>query len=85
MSSVTHDSVRSPAHYCVGTGETIDFIREVTGHGFAAYCAGNVLKYIARAGRKGGAGEDYAKAAFYAQMAAHVVEPARYDDPRDSR
>lgn len=76
------DAVRSPSHYRYGKIEVIDYLREKLGVGFEDYCAGNVIKYISRAGLKGNAAEDYAKAAFYAQMAAHTLEPDKYPDPR---
>ena len=79
----TDNSVTSPAHYTTGKIEVIDFIREQLGDdGFVSYCRGNVVKYVARGPHKAGA-EDYAKAAFYAQMAAHVSGP--YSDPRADR
>lgn len=76
------DNVKSPAHYRAGAVEVIDYIKQATGIGFEDYCAGNVIKYVSRAGLKGNAAEDYAKAAFYAQMAAHTLEPDKYPDPR---
>lgn len=56
MSAVDH-----PPHYTKGGIEAIDVI-EAWGLGFHL---GNALKYIARAGRKGDAREDIAKAIWY--------------------
>lgn len=42
------DLVNNPNHYCSGGIEPIDFI-EAKGLGF---CLGNVVKYVARAGKK---------------------------------
>ena len=61
-----NDNVKHPAHYCVGGIETIDYIRaKLTREEFIGYCKGNALKYISRAGKKGDAAEDLAKAAVY--------------------
>lgn len=84
-STPTPDAI-NPAHYRAGTVEVIDFIRDQLGDaGFVAYCRGNALKYHARAGKKGPAAEDYAKAAWYGQMAAHVLAPDAHADPRGTR
>ena len=61
-------AVDSPAHYTSGTVETIAKIEAVT-EGLdarAAYLLGNVIKYVDRAGKKGDAAEDLAKANNYA-------------------
>jgi hypothetical protein len=77
------DAVLSPAHYNAGGVETIDYIKaKMPIANFVGYCAGNVLKYASRSGLKHDTAEDYAKAAFYAQMAAHVLAPTRFPDPR---
>jgi hypothetical protein len=77
------DAVQRPAHYAATNIETIDYLRDKLGDdGFVAFCAGNALKYLSRAGRKGDAAEDFAKAAWYCQMAAHAESPERYRDPR---
>lgn len=72
------DMVNSPSHYTHGDGlETIDAIKQALGtEGFLAYCRGNVLKYIWRAGHKHDTTEDLAKAVWYCRMAAG-------DDPRE--
>ena len=55
------DAVNHPPHYNVGNIEVIDAIDD-WGLGF---CLGNVVKYIARAGRKGDKLEDLKKARWY--------------------
>lgn len=81
--STAHDPVNRPAHYTRGAVEAIDYIRQTLGpEGFVSYCAGNAIKYLARAGHKDGLAQDLAKAGWYCQMAAHAVEPARFNDPR---
>lgn len=55
------DPVNHPAHYKAGDLEVIDII-EAFGLGFHA---GNVVKYVLRAGRKGPALEDLEKARWY--------------------
>jgi hypothetical protein len=77
------DAVNRPSHYTEDrTVEVIDYIREQTGDGFVDYCVGNALKYLSRAGLKGDTAQDYAKAAWYCRMAAHVTAPGRFPDPR---
>lgn len=59
------DMVNSPPHY-QGKVECIDAIESALGPvGFHAYCRGNALEYAFRAGRKGDAATDLAKAAWY--------------------
>ena len=80
---MSHDPVKRPAHYAATTLECIDAIRVVLGdEGLIAYCRGNAMKYMWRATRKNDEGEDYAKAGWYSQMAAHVLDPAKHADPR---
>lgn len=55
------EKVDHPQHYRHDKHEAIDVI-EAWGLGF---CLGNVVKYIARAGRKGDALEDLKKAQWY--------------------
>lgn len=63
------DMVNHPPHY-QGKVECIDAIESALGpDGFVAYCRGNALKYTFRAGRKGDAAEDLAKATWYLQRA----------------
>jgi hypothetical protein len=55
------DPINCPPHYTATKIEPIDVI-ETWGLG---YRLGNVIKYIARAGRKGDAVQDLEKAAWY--------------------
>ena len=72
-----NDNVKHPAHYCVGGIETIDYIRaKLTPEEFIGYCKGNALKYISRAGKKGDASEDLAKAAVYLGWASEPIKEA---------
>lgn len=84
-----HNPVNQPSHYTHGTTECIDIIRDLLGDsGFIAFCRGNAIKYQYRAGLKGEEGDeaqDLAKAAWYSQMAAHVIAPDSYNDPRKLR
>lgn len=73
-----------PERYDAGGRETLDRIRDLLGdHGFVAGCLFNVVKYLDRAGKKGDAALDEAKALFYLQAVAHVVKGC--PDPRDHR
>ena len=66
---VPHDPVDRPAHYQQFGMEVIDIIRHVLGpEGFRAYCIGNELKYRLRAGDKGDASQDMAKATKYREF-----------------
>lgn len=60
-------SVNSPEHYKQGGIEAIEAIGSITvGYtGEDAFCAGNVVKYIARAPFKGDSAEDLKKALWY--------------------
>lgn len=63
------DPVNHPAHYKAYPVEVIDIIRHVLGpEGFRAYCIGNELKYRLRAGDKGDAAQDFAKAMKYREF-----------------
>ena len=60
------DMVNSPTHYTDGGIEVIDYIEAKLGpDGFKAYCIGNALDHISRAGKKGSAKEDLSKAIWY--------------------
>lgn len=62
----THDEVNHPAHYTDGGIETIDFIQaKLSPEEFRGYCRGNAMKYLSRAGKKGDAATDLAKANWY--------------------
>lgn len=79
------DVVNQPPHYTDGPVECIDVIRMALGDArFVAFCLGNAMKYRHRAGLKGDASQDLAKAKWYEQMAAHV-ELDGVDDPREKR
>lgn len=67
--TVRHDPVNHPPHYKQFGMEVIDIIRHVLGpKGFRAYCIGNELKYRLRAGDKGDAAQDLAKAQKYREF-----------------
>ncbi len=61
MTVAEHDPIQRPAHYTFSAVEPIDAI-EAWQLGFHL---GNVVKYIARAGRKGNRIEDLKKARWY--------------------
>ena len=64
------DMVNSPPHYTDGGIEAIDYIEAKLGpDGFRAFCIGNALKYVSRAGKKGSAKEDLSKAIWYLRRA----------------
>jgi hypothetical protein len=82
--TVNYDVVERPAHYNAGTVEAIDAIRSALGDdAFAAYCRGNALKYLWRAGLKGPAAEDVRKARWYLAMALFATGDG--PDPRTYR
>lgn len=72
------DKINHPSHYANGKIEVIDFIED-KGLGFNL---GNVVKYVARAGRKKSSGksldakalEDLKKAAWYLQREIQIRE-----------
>lgn len=71
------DMVNSPPHYNTAEIEAIDVMRAALGEvWFEGYCLGCVLKYTLRAGYKGEAAQDLAKARWYLRMATG-------DDPRE--
>lgn len=90
-SSVMHTRVNHPSYYTGGGIETIDFIEQKE----LSFNAGQVIKYVTRAGRKTEPGmteaekelEDLLKAKFYlerriAQVSA-VVEQERVDAAKE--
>lgn len=78
-----NDNIKHPAHYTDGGIETIDFIRaKLTPEEFAGYCKGNALKYISRAGKKGDAAEDLAKAKVYLEWAGDALTDAEPPEPK---
>lgn len=66
----THDPVNNPKHYDLFPGQqSIDVIRAaLSPEEFAGFCKGNALKYRLRAGEKGDAAEDLAKANWYRDL-----------------
>jgi hypothetical protein len=70
MRAVTDDPVHAPSHYTDGGIETIDYMEaKLSPAEFIGFCRGNALKYLSRAGKKGDAAEDFAKAAWYCARA----------------
>ena len=66
------DNINAPTHYTSGGVETIDYIEAKLGvDGAYAFCLGNVLKYVSRAGKKdiGKEAEDLEKAGWYLKRA----------------
>lgn len=71
----------NPEHYRRLPVESIDIIIKTLGEeGAASFCFGNVLKYRLRAGAKGDAAEDLAKADWYLAMYHHLAGDG--PDPR---
>ena len=66
--------------YYDGEMEAIDIIKEVADgvDGEAAFCLGNIIKYVLRAGRKPGAQDDLKKANNYAHRLVYG-EWRKYD------
>ena len=83
-SNLSADVINAPAHYRLESGrEAIDVIREMLGAaGFVAYCKGNAIKYIARAGAKDGASAetDLQKAAKYLEFWRLAVKGGDNDE-----
>ena len=76
------DMVNSPPHYLQFGMEVIDIIRYVLGEdGFRAYCIGNELKYRLRAGDKGDAAQDIAKARKYREFREKKAPAAPQEGP----
>ena len=68
----THTDSINPAHYTSGGIETIDYIEAKLGaDGAFAFCLGNVIKYVSRAGKKTISTEleDLQKASWYLEKA----------------
>ena len=71
----TKDAI-NPTHYTSGGIETIDYIQAKLGNdGVMAFCLGNVIKYVSRAGKKDIATEleDLKKAQWYLNKAVEVA------------
>lgn len=78
------DAVNQPKHYMKGPAEAIDVIAGVLGaDAFRAYCHGNALKYLLRAGHKDDHAQDLAKARVYLGWAidGRQVETIDATDP----
>ena len=76
INRVENDIVNAPSHYCTGKVETIESIKNiVTGNPseFQSYAIGNVVKYISRYHKKGGA-EDIKKAIKYLEFVLQDLE-----------
>jgi hypothetical protein len=68
------DNVNHPGHYG-GEDNPYETIKVIESMGLGyAFCVGNALKYLMRAGKKGDAAEDLQKASWYAARAASNVE-----------
>lgn len=76
---MTTNANDKPPHYNAGEIECIDGIRAALGaEGFRAYCRGNAIKYLWRAGLKFDGEDDLRKAIDYTRW-------ANGDDPREYR
>ena len=70
-----YDAVHAPSHYTDGGIETIDYLRaKMSREAFVGFCQGNALKYLSRAGKKGSAAEDFAKAEVYCRWAKEAEQ-----------
>jgi hypothetical protein len=64
------EQVNSPDHYTAGGIETIDYLQaKLTADEFRGFLLGNALKYLSRAGKKGGRLVDLEKCAWYLDRA----------------
>ena len=72
--TLVNDAVSHPSHYTDGRIEVIDFIQDKK----LDFCRGNVVKYICRAGKKGGSRakeiEDLKKARQYCDFEINALE-----------
>lgn len=77
-----NDAISHPAHYCAG--REYEPVKVIQDWGLS-YCLGNVLKYIARAGRKDGCSrqEDLQKAMKYLEFEMQVEAKEIEDAKRD--
>lgn len=76
--TVAADPVNHPSHYADGKIEVIDFIEDKK----LGFCLGNVVKYIARAGKKDPSKEveDLKKAAWYVARRIQEIEEGLVND-----
>lgn len=80
MSAIKPDMVNHPPHYNQGGVETIDGILAALGtEAFVAYCRGNAMKYIWRAGHKDDIVQDLKKAVWYLNRAIQTIEPTTHN------
>lgn len=70
------NNVNHPEHYNKGSIECIDIIKEVVKgkEGEEAFCIGNAIKYLYRAGHKGDKLEDYEKAMWYIGRVIEILK-----------
>jgi len=69
------DAVHHPSHYADGEIECIDAMRQISSAAeFAGFCRLSALKYLWRAGKKGAAAEDAAKAEVYTRWWKEALE-----------
>ncbi len=82
---MSQDNVAHPSHYNTGKIEVIEFIEDQK----LGFHLGNVVKYVARAGKKDPLKykEDLEKAAWYLKRALELTksEPARPNDMEPPR
>lgn len=69
------DNINHPAHYTAGGIECIDYLAaKLSADELRGFLRGNVLKYLSRAGKKGGALPDYQKAKWYLDRLIRLEE-----------
>ena len=76
------DKINSPSHYTSGGIEAIDYIQAKLGDdGCIAYCLGNVIKYVSRAGKKdiSAETEDLKKAQWYLNKVISISTETQND------
>ena len=67
------DAVNHPSHYTKGGIECIDALEAALGReGVAAFCRGNAIKYLWRAGQKVHLVEDLNKALWYIEREIQI-------------
>ena len=75
MNTISNKAENILCHYDVGGIETIDVIgAKLSLEEFVGFCRGNVIKYVTRAGYKGGAAQDYKKAQYYLEALINKLE-----------
>jgi len=74
-----NDVVNKPAHYNVGSIETIDYIIDVLGyHDAISYCHGNLIKYTGtRLWEKGNPIQDAEKARWYLNKMIELMKKTK--------